>query len=174
MFVNKLNFINMRKYNWDEILLKESVKKANCWFNWLELLGVPKKGNNYRTLKNKAKLYEIDTSHFNYAYAHTHNGKHSIKLLKNKSNREIFTYNLNIKKGSVKKEYIKRYLKGKPICEICKIRNWQGNILTFQLHHKDGDMYNHHKYNLQLLCPNCHSQTVNYRGKSRRINKITN
>lgn len=38
--------------------------------------------------------------------------------------------------------------------------------ITLQLHHIDGNPTNNSLNNLQLLCPNCHSQTENYCGKA--------
>ena len=32
------------------------------------------------------------------------------------------------------------------------------------MHHKDGDHLNNNLDNIQLLCPNCHSQTHNFAG----------
>lgn len=37
-----------------------------------------------------------------------------------------------------------------------------------ELHHKDGDSHNHVFSNLILICPNCHSLTVNYRAKNKK------
>ena len=34
-----------------------------------------------------------------------------------------------------------------------------GNNLTCQLHHKDGNRENNILSNLEMLCPNCHTQT---------------
>lgn len=36
-----------------------------------------------------------------------------------------------------------------------------------ELYHKDGDSHNHVFENLELICPNCHSLTDNYRSKNR-------
>ena len=56
------------KYNWSKTNLENTVAEANCWFNWLELLGIPKRGYNYRTLKRKAEEFKLDTSHFDSKY----------------------------------------------------------------------------------------------------------
>lgn len=49
-------------------------------------------------------------------------------------------------------------------CEECGISDtWNGKPLSFELHHVDGDHYNNEISNLQILCPNCHSQTDSYR-----------
>ncbi len=53
---------------------------------------------------------------------------------------------------------------------LCGISSWQGISITLELHHIDADHANWDRENLVLLCPNCHSQTDNYRSKG----KITN
>lgn len=152
------------KYNWSKELLEQTVKDCICWWDWMRAIQVPAKGCNYRTLKAKAKQYNIDTSHFNYNYAKTHNSK---RVLKNRENDEIFNDTTPIKRASVKAAYIERILQGIPQCECCGIKNWNNKALTFQLHHKDGNDKNNKLDNLILLCPNCHSQTDNYRNLSR-------
>ena len=59
-------------------------------------------------------------------------------------------------------------------CEICGIKEWQNKIIVFELHHKDGNKFNHSLENFQIICPNCHSQTDNYCSKnSKSYNKIS-
>lgn len=152
------------KYDWSKERLMASVKESNCWFEWLRKLGIPQKGCNYRTLKQKAQLYGIDTSHFNKIYARTHNGQ---RILKNRSDEEIFSMGARINKESVKKAYIERKMGNSPKCELCGITKWNDKKIIFQLHHKDGNNKNHTLKNLILLCPNCHSQTENYTNKKR-------
>lgn len=47
-------------------------------------------------------------------------------------------------------------------CEKCNIVEWQGELLTIEIHHKDGNPLNNVETNLQYLCPNCHSLTPNF------------
>ena len=54
-------------------------------------------------------------------------------------------------------------------CEVCQISNWNGNDLSFELDHIDGDSTNHKLNNLRIICPNCHSQTKTYRGRNARV-----
>lgn len=150
------------KYNWNKERLEKTVKLANCWFDWLRVLDIPTRGCNYRTLKSKASQYNIDTSHFDYQFSRTHNGK---RVLKNRSNEEIFNDMTPIKQASVKREYILRILNNQPYCEECHIDTWNNKPIVFQLHHKDGNHKNNKLENLILLCPNCHSQTDNYANK---------
>ena len=55
-------------------------------------------------------------------------------------------------------------------CECCGISEWQGKQINCELHHKDGNKFNHSLDNLIILCPNCHSQTENFRFKQGRKN----
>jgi hypothetical protein len=53
-------------------------------------------------------------------------------------------------------------------CEQCGITSWRGRRLSLALHHVNGDGHDNRLENLQLLCPNCHSQTENYGARNRR------
>lgn len=41
-----------------------------------------------------------------------------------------------------------------------------GKPLCFELDHIDGDNGNNKRENVRMLCPNCHSQTITFRGKN--------
>lgn len=51
-------------------------------------------------------------------------------------------------------------------CNKCGNSEWLGQPISLELEHKDGNHYNNLRDNLELLCPNCHSQTDTYRGKN--------
>lgn len=51
-------------------------------------------------------------------------------------------------------------------CKICGRSHWLGKPLTLELDHIDGDNQNNQRDNLRALCPNCHSQTPNWRGRN--------
>ncbi|GAB5553090.1 MAG: hypothetical protein Sapg2KO_26810 [Saprospiraceae bacterium] len=53
-------------------------------------------------------------------------------------------------------------------CEECGITSWNNKTISFELHHINGDKHDHNLNNLALLCPNCHSQTKNFRSKNRK------
>ena len=54
-------------------------------------------------------------------------------------------------------------------CECCGLTTWLNQPIPLELHHKDGNRYNHVLENFELLCPNCHAFTDSYRGKN--VNK---
>jgi DNA-binding CsgD family transcriptional regulator len=53
-------------------------------------------------------------------------------------------------------------------CEACGITEWLGRDLSLELHHVNGDGLDNRVENLQLLCPNCHSQTDTWGGRNAR------
>ena len=70
-------------------------------------------------------------------------------------------YNSNRLRGRLISEGIKEHK-----CEYCNNKEWLGNPIPLELHHIDGDNTNNKLENLQILCPNCHTMTDNYRGKN--------
>lgn len=63
-------------------------------------------------------------------------------------------------KNRLIKEQIKEYR-----CECCKLTKWNNQPIPLQLHHINGNRDDSRLENLQILCPNCHSQTDNWTGK---------
>ena len=54
-------------------------------------------------------------------------------------------------------------------CEICGLAAWQGAQLSLELHHINGDGRDNRLENLQLLCPNRHSQTDTFGARNKRL-----
>ena len=71
-------------------------------------------------------------------------------------------YNRTKLKARLVKEGLKEYK-----CECCGISEWNGKPLALQLHHINGIHNDNRLSNLQLLCPNCHSQTENFGTRGR-------
>jgi hypothetical protein len=70
------------------------------------------------------------------------------------------------------KSYMLSYLGYFYRCEICGIAEWNGQSINLELDHIDGNNSNNDICNLRLLCPNCHSQTENFRGRNQNTGKI--
>lgn len=73
---------------------------------------------------------------------------------------------------NLKERLIKAGLK-EDRCERCGLDEWEGAPLSPQVHHRNGEGLDNRLENLQLLCPNCHSQTDNWGGRNRQRSRLT-
>ena len=70
-------------------------------------------------------------------------------------------------RGNIKERLVAAGIK-RSRCERCGIDQWCDQPLSPCLHHVNGDRHDNRLENLQLLCPNCHSQTPNFGVKNRQ------
>jgi len=132
----------------DEDLIKNA-KDVKSIAGLLESIGLRKAGGNYYTMKRHLQRLQIDTSHW------TGQGWSKGEQLKDWSD---YTKNQYLKPHIIKERGHQ--------CEECKRKTWMGDPIALELHHKDGNRTNNETDNLQLLCPNCHAQTNNYKSKN--------
>lgn len=88
----------------------------------------------------------------------------------NMENNELSKYfngETNISSFSLK-EKLFNFEKKDRKCENCEITEWQGNKAPLELHHINGNNKDNSLENLQILCPNCHAQTKNYRALNKK------
>jgi hypothetical protein len=150
--------MNLRKYTLEQ--LKEAISTSSSLRQTLEKLGVAAAGGNYQTMSKAIKHFNIDISHFTgqlWNKGKTIGPKRDIQdYLSN--NQTITTYKL---KNRLIKEGIFKHK-----CDCCNKTKWMSKPIALELHHKDGNNKNNSLDNLELLCPNCHAFTDNYRGKN--------
>jgi hypothetical protein len=53
-------------------------------------------------------------------------------------------------------------------CNSCGLDKWLGENIILELEHKDGNNKNNNRENLEMICPNCHSLTLTWRGRNKR------
>jgi DNA-binding CsgD family transcriptional regulator len=80
---------------------------------------------------------------------------------------ELLVAGVHRSRFNLKTRIVKAGLKQK-LCELCGIASWNGRPITLALHHVNGDRHDNRIENLQLLCPNCHSQTDTFAGRNGR------
>jgi Zn finger protein HypA/HybF involved in hydrogenase expression len=81
--------------------------------------------------------------------------------------QERFNIYTKLTTGRIKKLLFDYEIKKKE-CEECKIPDFYNNKpLALQLHHINGNNKDNNIENLQILCPNCHSQTQTFRSKKK-------
>lgn len=146
------NIKRKEKLNKDQII--EAMKSCNSMMSVARKLKMP-----FTTFRRYAIKYQI--------WNPNPSGKGIDHLnLEKLINGEIQT---NISTVILKKKLYKNKLK-KNICEKCGLKEWNNEPIVCELHHIDGNHKNNKLENLIILCPNCHSQTENYR--KGYVNKI--
>lgn len=120
-------------------------------------LGLKPIGGNYKTVKNNIEKFGIDISHFT--------GLRWSKGLKSSEEtariplKSILQKDVNYSSSKLRERLIAIGLKPS-VCEVC------GYTENLELHHINGDHFDNRLENLQILCPNCHAKTDNYRGRN--------
>jgi Zn finger protein HypA/HybF involved in hydrogenase expression len=57
-------------------------------------------------------------------------------------------------------------------CNHCGIDKWNNKPIVLELEHIDGNHYNNERENLEVICPNCHSQTDTWRGRNKTNKRL--
>lgn len=158
-------------YSYSKDDLQKFLDESTSYGEVLEKVGLGKRGRNTDTLKKVISEFNLDETKLNQnrhnKYVQCAKNTH-VKIKKPLS--EILT------KDSTYQGYkllLRLYEEGIkiPQCEFCGITEWNNKPLVFQIHHEDGDSTNNELSNIKVACPNCHSQTENYAGKSKNKNK---
>jgi len=154
-------------YEYTPAELQFLLDTSNSYSDLLRNIGLNPKGGNPNTLKKIIKEYGLDETTLNINRSNLLRQNAINTHIKTKKSLEDILDNKCSYNSSSKllnrliKEGIKEYK-----CEECGIISWNNKKISLQLHHKDGNCKNNKLENLKILCPNCHSQTENYCGKS--------
>lgn len=134
--------------------IEQFVKDSTSFRQLIIKMGYsPTGGSTGKRIEKVLNDYNIDYSHFkgyawnkneaNYINATTDFGTHSWYTIKEKLFQE------------------------RPYqCECCGLTEWNEKPIRLQVHHIDGNRQHNTRDNLQILCPNCHSQTDNWCSKN--------
>ena len=123
-------------------------------------LGARPSGGNYKIVHNAISSYQLDVSHFR---GQGWNIGLAFKPKQPKDLSEILVEDSTYQSFKLRNRLFTSGLKEKR-CEACGLTEWQGKSIPLELHHKNGNTRDNRLENLQILCPNCHALTKNYRG----------
>lgn len=150
----------MTRIKYTKELLEENVKDCYSFAELCRRLGLKPMGSNPKTLRKKMNEFGVDYSHFTGCNWNVN------------PNNPVYRGNLcehsSLNSDHVKKLVYKLGLKENK-CEVCGISEWLGSPIVCELHHINGDTTDNRIENLQILCPNCHSQTDNFRKRNTKV-----
>ena len=150
------------KVKYTKELMESAIKDSYSIAEVCRKVGLKPVGSNYKTIKSKIELYNLDISHFTgQAWNKGKNfSEETVRLPLN----EILQEGVIYCSDTLKKRLIKQGLKENR-CELCHI---SGEEVGLELHHINGNHYDNRIENLQILCPNCHSKTPNFRNRNEK------
>ena len=137
-----------RNYTDQQII--DAVKNSISIAEVCRKINIVAKGGNFRTVWRNIHRLGLDTSHM------LHQGHSKGKRFKPIKN---YKSNYRVKVSLLEKRGHR--------CESCGLEKWMGKPIPLELHHVDGNSMDNDEKNLQLLCPNCHALTHNYKNKKR-------
>lgn len=149
----------MSKIHYTKELMQEAVDNSVSIAGVCRYIGLKPVGGNYKTVSNKIKQYEIDISHFTWQF--WNKGEFYTDRVCQFPLEDLLKENVKYNSDTLKRRLYKSGLKERK-CEICGLNDEE---IVYELHHINGDHYDNRLENLQILCPNCHSKTENFRGR---------
>lgn len=167
------NMYHKNKLKYTKEILEDAVDGAETYAEVARKFGLAPHGGSTSYLKNRCIKFEVDTSHFKGVswakgkkFPNRRRGWKSadkiLVMMKPGSNRQHA--------HQLRRALIEIGISHK--CSVCDIGDvWNGSKLTLEVDHVDCNYLNNKADNLRFLCPNCHSQTGNYRNKKRKTNR---
>lgn len=156
--INRIDLLNDNEF-------KELINNSSCTADVLKALDYSVNGNSwaYRIVSERMDKLNIQ---FGKTIKYVNGKLEQLPLEK------ILTEDSNYNRTKLKDRLIKEGLKEYK-CEICGLTEWLNKPISLQLHHLNGINNDNRLSNLQLLCPNCHSQTENFctKGKGLSLKK---
>lgn len=147
---------------YSEADLRATVASAKSFAEVLRKLGISKWA--MRSVHSDIIFYHLDISHF-YNRGHTDPEKpwQPARI----PTEQILNNEIKIKSHYLKLRLIQEGLK-EDRCEVCGKTHHNGMKIDHELNHKNGVKTDNRIENIEIICPNCHSQTNNFAGKNKK------
>jgi Zn finger protein HypA/HybF involved in hydrogenase expression len=155
----------MSKRKWNKQNLIEAVKQSEHITEVMQKLKLVHSSYNSQTIIKYIEEYKLDTSHWKGQIIKKNKTGHEY------SPNDVFVANSTFTKSHLKEKILKYNLKSHE-CNECGLGpEWNGKSLSLQVDHINGINTDHRLENLRFLCPNCHTQTLNYAGSNAKNRK---
>lgn len=136
--------------------LQEAIAKSKSKSEVIKNLGLNVNNGNYESIRFWALQWGLELPVWNPSDS----TQEAIKR-NTVSDNEWFQKDTRREGANSKKRLYRSGVKEE--CVECGLGpEWNSKPITLQLDHIDGDKFNNTKENLQILCPNCHTQTKTY------------
>ncbi|WP_030805901.1 HNH endonuclease signature motif containing protein [Streptomyces sp. NRRL S-337] len=152
---------------WTKEVLEEAVAASTNMCEVLRRLGLEVVGGHHTHISRRIKSYGIDTSHFTSVVRTARmkgnqRRRAAVEILVESTSAHVTrTPNARLKRAMHELGVEER-------CALCGIEPvWLGERLPLEVDHIDGNWRDNRIGNLRFLCPNCHSTTDSYRGRSK-------
>ncbi|MEU4348730.1 HNH endonuclease [Streptomyces sp. NPDC023838] len=148
---------------WTREVLAPVVAESTSVNEVLRRLGIEVVGGHHTHISRRIEAYGIDTSHFR---APSRKG-----VPKPRTPEALLVEQEPDRARRIPSERLKQAMTALGVGERCALcgtePTWRRHPLPLEVDHIDGDWRNNRIENLRLLCPNCHSTTDTYRGRSK-------
>jgi hypothetical protein len=136
-------------------------------------LGLRLSGGGHAHIKRRLAYFQIDTSHFLGARASSGRERRGGPARKRADERLVLRDRglVPLRIDRVRRCLLE--LGRTQECAECGLGpRWNGRPLVLQVDHINGLHHDYRPENLQFLCPNCHSQTVNFAVRNRAYAEV--
>lgn len=139
--------------------------ESTTWTATLRALGYCISGGNAATVKKWARIWGIDTSHFDAGRARLETLR---RINEPRPLAEILVEGSTYSRGHLKRRLYAEGIKRRE-CELCgQSEHWYGAPMSLILDHVNGVRDDNRLENLRIVCPNCAATLPTHCGRGKR------